>query len=43
MLFRSKEIEMRDLEDEDDVSHADSLSIASEKNETETEKVGSKE
>ena len=38
-----KEIEMRDLEDDDDVSQADSLSIVAEKNKTETEKVGSKE
>lgn len=38
-----KEIEMRDLEDDDDLSQADSLSIVAEKNKTETEKVGSKE
>ncbi|MEI5909185.1 DNA-directed RNA polymerase subunit beta [Bacillus spongiae] len=37
-----QEIEMRDLEDEDDVHQADTLNIA-EKNESEAEKVGSQE
>ncbi|WP_335872154.1 DNA-directed RNA polymerase subunit beta [Bacillus sp. 2205SS5-2] len=37
-----KEIEMRDLEDEDDVHQADTLNIA-EKKESDAEKVGSKE
>jgi DNA-directed RNA polymerase subunit beta len=38
-----KEIEMRDLEDEEDVNQAETLTLSSEVNESETEKVGSKE
>lgn len=38
-----KEIEMRDLEDEDEVQQAESLTIAPEMQEAESEKVGTKE
>jgi DNA-directed RNA polymerase subunit beta len=38
-----KEIEMRDLEDEDDGNQAETLTLSSEVNESQTEKVGSKE
>ncbi len=38
-----EEIEMRDLEDEEDLQHADSLTIASDVPKSESEKVGTKE
>ncbi len=37
-----KEIEMREIEEDDDLSQADTLSLAAEKSKTETEKVASK-